>query len=202
MIGAVSILHQTDEQLERYALGRLPEPLSAEVEEHLLVCSDCQERVDDLEAYALAMRQAISSEPEQRPNWFARIQSWFQGSSLMTPVIACAGGVAAILLAGTLYLQSPQHLLPVASLQLTATRGAMPAVEPSRETDITLADAPVGMALHAEIVDANGSKVWNGNIDHRIALTRNLAPGTYFVRLYDAGGKLLHEYGFQVRGNL
>ena len=210
MIGVAGILHQTDEQLELYALGRLPEPWVAEVEEHLLVCVACQERVDDLAAYAFAMRQAISAEPAQPHSWFSWFpqlwfQSWFERPWLKTGAIACAGGVAAILLAGTLYLQSVPHLAPLASLQLTAVRGAMPAVTPARETDITLADAPSGAALRAEVVDAAGSMVWNGSIEtqtHRIALARELAPGNYFVRLFDDGGKLLHEYGFQVRDSL
>ncbi len=194
----VGISHQTDEQLELYALGRLPEPSVAEVEEHLLVCAACQERVDDLEVYAFAMRQAISTEPASPP------KPWFQQSWLKMPVLAWAGGIAAIVFAVTLYLQSTPHLAPLASLQLTAMRGAMPAVGPSRETDITLADAPSGTALRTEIVDATGSTVWSGILEsrtHKIALTRQIAAGNYFVRLFDDGGKLLHEYGFQVRGS-
>ena len=197
----VGILHQTDEQLELYALGRLPEPWVAEVEEHLLVCATCQERVDDLEAYAFAMRQAISSEPAQSPHWLSR----FQRSWLKMPTLAWAGGIAAIVLAVTLYLQSTPHLAPLASLQLTAMRGAMPSVGPSRETDITLADAPSGVALRAQIVNAAGGTVWNGRLEtqtHKIALAKKLAPGNYFVRLFDENGKLLHEYGFQVRDSL
>jgi hypothetical protein len=201
MIGVVGILHQTDERLELFALGRLPEPWVAEVEEHLLVCAACQERVDDLEAYALAMQQAISTEPAESSRWF----SWFQQSWPKMPVLAWAGGLATILLAVTLYLQFTPHLAPLASLQLTAMRGAMPSVQQSRETDITLADAPSGAALRAEIVDAAGSTVWRGSVEpsiHKIALTRRLAPGNYFVRLFDDGSKLLHEYGFQVRDSI
>jgi hypothetical protein len=197
----VGILHQTDEQLELYALGRLQEPWVAEVEEHLLVCAACQERVDDLEAYAFAMRQAISTEPAESSHWLTR----FQHSWLKMPALTWAGCLAATVLAVTLYLQSTPYLAPIATLQLTAMRGAMPSVGPSRETDITLADAPSGGALRAEIVDAAGSTIWNGSLEtqtHRIALARKLAPGDYFVRLFDNGGKLLHEYGFQVRGSL
>ena len=192
----VGISHQTDEQLELYALGRLPEPRVAEVEEHLLVCAVCQERVDDLEAYARAMRDAIFTEPAKSSRWFA----W-----LKMPVLAWAGGLASILLAVALYLQFAPHPAALASLQLTAIRGAMPAVGLARETDITLADAPAGAALRAEVVDAAGDKVWSGSLEprtHKIVLTRRLAPGNYFVRLFDDDSKLLHEYGFQVRGSL
>ena len=84
-------------------------------------------------------------------------------------------------------------------------RGAMPSVVPARETDITLADAPPDADLRIEIVDSAGGAVWSGALDshsHKIALARQIAPGNYFVRLYDQSGKLLHEYGFQVRGGL
>lgn len=200
-MGVVGILHQSDEQLECYALGRLPEPWLTEVEEHLLVCAACQERVDDLEAYANAMRQAISTEPATKSRWFA----WFQQSRVKTPVFLWAGGFVAIIFALAIFLQFVSHPAPLAALQLTAMRGSMPTVGLSRETDITLADAPAGPTLRAEVVDASGSNVWRGVLvpsSPRIALVRQLAPGNYFVRLYADSGKLLHEYGFQVRGNL
>ena len=211
MIGVVGILHRSDEQLELYALGRLSEPSVAEVEEHLLVCAACQERVDDLQAYALAMRQAISREParaERRLSWFQHSwfqHSWFQHSWLKVPVLAWAGGFAVIVLSASLYLQFIPRLSPLASLQLTAMRGSIPSTGLSRETDITLTDAPASPTLHAEVVDATGSTIWSGALEpntHKIALVRQLAPGNYFVRLFDDGGKLLHEYGFQVRDSL
>ena len=52
--------HQGDDQLELYALGRLSEPEQAVIEEHLLICEACRQRLDDVEAYAKAMRQAIA----------------------------------------------------------------------------------------------------------------------------------------------
>jgi anti-sigma factor ChrR (cupin superfamily) len=55
-----AISHQTAEQLERYALGRLAEPEQAVIEEHLLICEACRQRLDEVEAYAKAMRRAIS----------------------------------------------------------------------------------------------------------------------------------------------
>ena len=206
MNGVVGILHQTDEQLELYALGRLPEPWVADVEEHLLVCAACQERVDDLEAYARAMREVIFTEPAESPHWFSRFQQrWLQQSWLKMPVLVWAGGLAAIVIGFTMYLQLAPHLAPVASLQLTAMRGEMPAAGLSRETDITLADAPAGLSLRAEVVDGAGNPIWSGSLEaqtHRIALVRKLTAGNYFVRLFDDGGKLLHEYGFRVRGSL
>jgi hypothetical protein len=164
----------------------------------LLVCVDCQKKLDEVEIFALAMREAITNLPEAPPRktWFA----W--------PSLAWAGGFAAIVLAAGIYLNLGRShaLAPLASLELTAMRGDMLSAPPARETRITLADAPAEPTLRAEVVDAIGAAVWRGTIKgtirgekHTIDLAKRLAPGNYFVRLYDDTGKLLHEYGFRVR---
>ena len=43
--------HASDERLEQYALGSLEEPLLGEIEEHLLLCSQCQEHLKAIDAY-------------------------------------------------------------------------------------------------------------------------------------------------------
>ena len=199
--------HETDEQLELYALGRLPEPRVAAVEEHLLVCFACQERLDEVETFALAMRQAVAGEPEARAHtsWFRWPGLWFgrlRLQDLRPPAFIWAGGFTALLLAAGLYFHSGRNVAPLASLQLTAIRGDIQSATPAQETDITLADAPAGTALRGEVVDATGGPVWNGPLEGdapKIKLLKPLTPGNYFVRLFDNTGKLLHEYGFRVR---
>ncbi len=52
--------HIPDETLERYAAGhKLPEPELATLEEHLLVCAACQDRLRHWDEYVAAMRQAL-----------------------------------------------------------------------------------------------------------------------------------------------
>ena len=190
------IAPQSDEQLELYALGRLGEPAIAQVEEHLLICAACQERLDETESFAVAMREAIAAEPAPR-SWFAR----FRDMGFRMPAPIWAASLAALLLALGMYLHSGRNSLPpLALLQLTAVRGDVPAVEPARETDITLADAPAGLTLRVEVVDAAGGTVWKGTDTLKIA--GPLPVGSYFVRLYDGSGKLLHEYGFLVTKNV
>jgi hypothetical protein len=190
--------HETDEQLELYGLGRLTELRVAIVEQHLLVCEACHERLDDVEMFALAMREAIADEPEVQvfKCWF----EWLGFRGLRQPALAWAGGFATLVFACGLYLHSDRNVLPLASLQLTATRGDLQTATTAMETDITLADAPDLPSLRAEVVDDTGGRVWSGAFDngHRIKLVKQVAPGTYFVRLYDGAGKLLHEYGFRV----
>ncbi|MCL4487766.1 MAG: zf-HC2 domain-containing protein, partial [Chloroflexi bacterium] len=49
------------DDIELYALGRLAETDTAGVEEHLLICGECQERLADWDVYARAMRAAIKA---------------------------------------------------------------------------------------------------------------------------------------------
>ena len=193
-------LHCDDDQLELYALRRLPESRVAELEEHLLLCASCQCRLDEVETFALSMRAAIAAEPEvQTP---AERFGWFRINHLRLPALAWAGGFAAVLLGFVLYLQSGRNVAPLASLQLSALRGDIQSTTVARETDIILADASPAPSTRAEIVNAVGGMIWNGGFERepKIRLTKQLKPGNYFVRLYSSHEKLLHEYGFLVVG--
>lgn len=49
--------HPDDEELEDYAMGAHPGEASAELEEHLLTCAECRDRLSETDAYISAMRQ-------------------------------------------------------------------------------------------------------------------------------------------------
>lgn len=51
-------MHLGDDRLESYAMGRLGEDESAPVEEHLLTCQSCRDRLTEYDAYTRAMREA------------------------------------------------------------------------------------------------------------------------------------------------
>ena len=42
-----AVKHGTEEQLERYVLGQLPESEIVPLEEHLLLCEVCREKLDE-----------------------------------------------------------------------------------------------------------------------------------------------------------
>lgn len=50
--------HADDEVLEQYSMGSLPEPELGELEEHLLICSQCQDRLARTDAYVRGMQGA------------------------------------------------------------------------------------------------------------------------------------------------
>ena len=52
--------HISEDELELYAVSRgLPEGQLAVIEEHLLICEVCQDRLQELDEYVAAMREAL-----------------------------------------------------------------------------------------------------------------------------------------------
>ena len=52
--------HASDDRLERYAMQTLPDSESRPLEEHLVMCQSCRERLDETEQYVAAMRSAAA----------------------------------------------------------------------------------------------------------------------------------------------
>jgi hypothetical protein len=194
--------HGTEEQLEQYALGRLAGADLISLEEHLLLCDACQIKLDDMGAFAIGMREALSLPPETAPA--ATSKDWF--AWLRRPVFAMAiAGAAALIAIVAVVSTGRTKVAPTAMLQLTAIRGEMPATSPAREYDLTLADAPrTGGPFRIDVVNGSGESVWKGPADSdskgaEVKIDETLKQGEYFVRLYAASGQMLHEYGFRVQ---
>jgi hypothetical protein len=193
--------HGTEERLELYVLGRLPESEIIEIEEHLILCEPCRDRVEEIGAFAPAMRGALLQiEPgkQQTTDWF----SW-----LRLPRFAAAGAFAAVVLTfGVYWMAGNNRVPPMASLTLTAMRGeTVPEIGSSRELDLTITDAPAGAGQFVlQLVDASGESVWSGPAPASgpallVKVRKRLSPGAYIVRLNKASGQLAHEYAFRVK---
>lgn len=52
--------HVAGDDLERYSLGETDEGSAARVEEHLLVCGACRDRLTQVDEYHRAMREAAA----------------------------------------------------------------------------------------------------------------------------------------------
>ncbi|HVW83442.1 MAG TPA: zf-HC2 domain-containing protein [Bryobacteraceae bacterium] len=186
--------HEPEERLELYVLGRLAASELVRVEEHLLLCESCRNRLDEIEAVELAFRDEFRKQSagfrEKPTGWAWMLRPQF--------ALATALGVAVIGI-GVFRAGSNTPNAPVASLQLTAIRGsAMPAVNAARELDLSLSDLPTaGGPFRLEVVDGAGSRIWTGTAENA-RIEQRLSPGDYFARLYSASGQLLHEYGFRV----
>src|SRR4051794_14366128 len=133
-------LHESDDQLELYALDRLPDAAVERIEEHLIICTTCRERLEHAGSFALGMQQALRHplplETQQRTGWFAGWRfRW-----------ALSGALACAMLLGVLVYRnrSPIALPAIATLSLSAMRGANATAPAAKELDLTLAGAPSG----------------------------------------------------------
>jgi hypothetical protein len=196
--------HADEAQLECYALGALDETDWARVEEHLLICETCRERLEEADVYTAAMRGAARSlrmEMQFRASQPAR--SWFP---LWSDALAVGLALLAFILAwGPWTSRQPAGELPVAVL-LETTRDSRTQTAPgSRPLLLTaeLAQLAIYPAYRLEVVDATGRSVIgspptpaNGKLS--LLIPRGLARGAYYVRLYAGSGELLREFGLRV----
>jgi len=194
--------HLSEEQLEHYVTGRLPSSESVSIEEHLLLCVACQEKLDSVEDFTLGMRQALVEQP-QAAHSEKQTHGWLDW--LKRPTVSMALGFAALILIVAVFSNSRATIAPTASLVLTAVRGEMPQTTVAQQYELRLADSPQESGpFRVDVVTANGAPVWSGLAAGgpggvQVTEPRRLDQGDYFVRLYSPDGKILREYGFRVR---
>jgi hypothetical protein len=67
-LGVVASLdHITEDSLERYSMGTLPESETGPLEDHLLICHECQDRLRATDEFVGAMRKAAERMRSQKP---------------------------------------------------------------------------------------------------------------------------------------
>jgi hypothetical protein len=175
--------------LEEYAFGRLSEPETCKVEEHLLVCESCQELLGDVDQNILLMKRAIQEPAALAPP--PRITRY-----------VVAGSIAAAVVIGVIWPRAnPQ---PAETVNLVALRGVeMARIHAGRPADLRIEMPDLADAVYrVEVVDATGRVVWAGQAPAegrqlRVSEPRPLKSGVYWIRLYSPSGKLLREFGLE-----
>jgi len=188
--------HLDASQIESYCLGKVPEPEAAEVEEHLLICESCQQRVMECDAYLRSMRNASSRfrAEEQKPR-----KAW--AAKGLVPVLGVALVVVGI---GTFLRSNPQGTGPGVPVALEVTRGAGVLAQGPAGRSLVLNPGVDGLpalaAYRLEMVDRNGKRVFQGDfIPGKGVGAPSQRSGIYFVRLYTLQGLLLREYALEIR---
>lgn len=186
-------------------MGTLAEPALAELEEHLLICAHCQQRLADTYAYVAAMRSAAGG-LDQRDE--SRKMFWTRASGLLTfRRLGWAMAIIGLVLAGTalrLFLSPSQSRQPVAILLETSRGSELQRAPAGRPLDLSLdvRGLPAFPNYQMEMVDAGGRVLdtsavgMQGKLTTRIS--KRLRPGSYFIRLYAPSRELLREYGLQI----
>jgi hypothetical protein len=184
------------EELERISLGQASAEETEAFEEHLLICRGCQERFEETESYALAIRAAAAElQLERAAKW-----TWWSMPRLV-PALACMALLAVGIVMVARFSATTQ---PPLAISLTATRGSAPGgmVPAGRAMDLVpdLAGIAISGPYRLEIVDARGAVAWKGAFDAeaKTVAVPALRAGVHFVRVYSRQGDLLREYGLNV----
>jgi anti-sigma factor RsiW len=201
-------LHPGEETLELYALGCLAEPECETVEVHLLVCEHCQRALAEADDYIAAMKAALAEPlPAAVPSWWARALCCLAVPRLpqITPAISL--GLAALFAGVMLTGGNERRHSPIV---LRAERGS-PALTMARgpadqalELTVQSLQLSIDHSFHVRIVNATGRQVWTGapkfekEVGYLLHVPKGLGAGAYWVRLFDADGLLLQEYGLQL----
>jgi hypothetical protein len=183
--------HMQEDELERYSMRILAEDESAELEEHLLVCEPCRERLEATESFVHGIRAAARKLPEPRPGWFS------------IPRLAWLAPAAAVLACVVLMVRPGTQPIAPTAVTLQATRGAGPGAQAPAGTPLNLQPDLNGLPpfekYGLELVDQQGQAVWEGSVKAGgTAIAPGQSAGSWFVRVYSPDRKLLREYGLRI----
>jgi anti-sigma factor RsiW len=196
--------HISDERLEQYLLGRLPETEVNEVEDHLLVCPSCQDLLEETQEYMTTMKVATAkalSNPQQAPREPVR-SNWLRSVfATPKPVLAAA---ACVLFAFVLFVPRNSQ---TATIELESLRGPEAAAQAPANTKLTLRLSLAGLEtatgpFEVQVADAGGLIVARSSAEadgsRAVARVEPLGLGVYWVRLHQKG-ELVREFGLGVR---
>jgi hypothetical protein len=201
--------HVSEDSLDLYSMGQLPEGKLEIVEEHLLLCETCRSCVEELEGFVRTFRDATPAvwvRPKPEDVKKGGFLHWLLGGSTRwRPMYGLAGALAVLLVMVATRPPTPEPG-PASEIHLQAMRssGAVEA-EASKPLNLRLdlSLLPPHPAYHVRVADWNGGIVWQSSVlrsgdDVTAAVRDGLNPGRYWVRIY-SGGTLLREYSLRVR---
>jgi hypothetical protein len=199
--------HASEDVLEQYCLGLVPAAELEALEGHLLVCTACQDRLRETEAYVRIMQQATAqaaADQLAREGRWRAMADWIFRS---IPATAIAAAVALALVWGFAppFRQAPAAPPVAVALELVRGDENPRARAPARRPLLLTLDLTGVAALDSyqvRIVDGRGAAVLDAAAkpDHErlsVAASVRLARGIYWVRLYNPSQpqRPLREYG-------
>ena len=215
--------HITDTALEDYSLDHLAEPELEIVEEHILICPTCQDRLAEVDDFVRAFRMAhedleagesggggtrlvsLDAEPvfESALPRYAPPPSWFQ-----KPAVWAGLGFMVVAAVAVPFWLTQRHAKSASPMlvSLVAQRGANSSAD-AREGRLTLQLDLQGVnddPLVIEVATWDGQSVWQrtiGQAEARASITPDVdfTAGQYWVRVRaEHDPTLLREFGLRV----
>jgi len=198
--------HLDGAEVEALSMGATPEAECARIEEHLLVCPTCQQRVAESDLYVASIRMAARSIRSHSPRAASHAATAAGGRTAFWKVAKRAPGtvlaltIVAVLAAAALIVFPGSRPRSAVAVHLAATRGAVQMKAPAGhplELECDLTGLPVWPAYRLEVVSNSGKRVRQVQITGPARIA-GLSAGTYFVRIYAPTGDLLREYGLDI----
>lgn len=197
--------HAPEEWLERYSMRRLTEEESDTLEDHLIFCQCCQDKLESVESFQLVSRMACRRvrQEDLHAQTSSSIWSRLRGFSLTSlfdrnrspswfPLPASAAAMACL----ALFLLIPRSQdTGYQQVRLQAVRGELAHSVNSRqplELVLSLDGLPPSRSYRIEIVGATGGTTASklaepeGNVI-AVRMKSKMPPGQYWVRLYLPG---------------
>jgi hypothetical protein len=192
--------HVPEDLLDRYSMGTLPPDLVAQLEEHLLCCPLCQERLVETDEVLNLFRTAATEVAAHPAGIWQRL--WDRRKVVWAGVASAAAALLLFLVAGEAHkTQPPPAILLMQSLRGPEAGAHLASGRPCLLV-FDLAIEAVRKDYEVEIVDAAGNQVLTESADvrdGRLSALVKVARGAYWVRVYQkqAGRELVAEYGLR-----
>jgi len=188
--------HPSDDVLELYSLNQLAGENVAVVEEHLLICTGCQERLAKVESFVSAMKdvclETVRSTKVERPS-FLRVQL---PKALWTAVFALT-----VLGISDAFIDSRSTGGAETEINLVASRGMETRTRTPGPVRLNVETSQLPRFSHYRLalVDATGHDVWQtdvqpqgSNLSVRVPLRLDAAK--YWVRISGPTGAPIREF--------
>jgi hypothetical protein len=198
--------HPSQETFEMYSLGRLAGPDCEPFENHLLICSECQDHLAVIDAEIADIKYACrvaasTADARRRSGVFA----WLFAAP--KPMWAAAAAALVLTVSVPLYREATAPR-GEAEVTITTSRGAEPVVAsaPARtrlKLNVEVQGVAVTGPCRIDLVNGDGHRVWTGqgstsNGVVSASVSERLSAGQYWVRIYNPSGELLRESALQL----
>lgn len=203
--------HVLDEHLEAYVMRQLQEEETEVLEDHLLLCSHCQQRFSETQQRIVAMRTAakkLRGEEKRSSPRPSALGQFFSSLVVSRPVWAAAAAMAVTMIVVAPRLQ--QSPVSFDDVNLTVMRGGEAAFDAEHGRRLRLhldvRDLEVSADLQVAIVSAEGKPVWSSTRIDRpttdslvVNIDRTLDAGQHWVRVVRPPDQILREYSLRLR---
>ena len=201
-------VHPTEDLLEEYSFGRIREPGLTSLEEHLLICAQCQAQLLAIDEYRAVLKSGIAAFERDRQRALAASPRFafpkLPGRMLLAAaaLLMFAGAIAWRLYEPARDVSEPMTVRLIALRGSGGDDSAHARAGRRLELVIDRMDLPSSLSYRLEIVSSSGRQVWSGitrvaGQDISADVDAHFQSGVYWVRLY-SGEQLRREFALHI----